>query len=194
MIAFQKLSVSLSSRVCQRSQFHRSQRSTDVQQLHDLQVEDVGVLRLDPLAQRRSTGAPSRLMRATAASAPSKTMFSVSCTFRLRLAQVVEHVREHARAVAVAHDEHVRRRRPRREVHDVRHPAGLLVAADDADGLGGNRLLRLVGGRADVMRAVDARQRDQASWKSAGRAAGSLAKTSRPTRSPLSRTAAASAA
>ena len=30
---------------------------------------------------------------------------------------------------------------------------------DDADGFGGNRFLRLIGGRADVMRADDVRQR-----------------------------------
>ena len=100
-------------------------------------------------------------MRATAASAPSKTMFSVSCTFRLSLAQVVEHMRQHARPVAVADHEHVRRRRSLGQIDDVGHPAGLLEPADDADGLGGDRLLRLIGRRADVVRAVDARQADE---------------------------------
>ena len=86
-------------------------------------------------------------------------MFSVSWTLRFACAQVVEDVREHARAIAVADDQHVRRRRARGQVDDVRDAAGLLVAADDADGLGGDRFLRLIGRGADVMRAVDAGQR-----------------------------------
>ena len=132
-------------------------------------------------------------MRATAASAPSKTMFSVSCTLRLAGA-VVEHVRQHAGAIAVPDDQHVRRGRARRKVHDVRHLAGFLVAADDPDRLGRDRFLRLVGRRADVVRAVDVRQRRSARPESRRSAdAGSLANTSRPTRSFLSRTAAASA-
>ena len=104
-------------------------------------------------------GAPSRLMRATAASAPSNTMFSVSCTLRLRrrrwlktCASTPGRSRCRTTSMCVAG---VRLR----QVDDVRHAAGLLVAADDADRLGGNRFLRLIGGRADVVRAVDAGQR-----------------------------------
>ena len=103
-------------------------------------------------------GAPSRLIRATAASASSKMMFSVSRT-------LIPSPRRAARRRG--------RGRPagsgggRRacaspgsagEVHDVRDAAGLLERPDDPDGLGRDRLLRLVGGRADVVRAVDAGQ------------------------------------
>ena len=48
--------------------------------------------------------------------------------------------------------------------------AGFLVAADDAHGLGGDRLLRLIGGRADVVRAVDAGQRHEIVGECPGRA------------------------
>ena len=121
-------------------------------------------------------------MLATAASAPSKMTFSVSCTLICR-PQLVEDVREHAGAIAVAHDQPVRRRRARREVHHVRHAAGLLKT-HDADRLGGDRLLRLVGRGADVVGAVDAGS------AAIGRAnvpvppAGSSGKTSSPTRMP----------
>ena len=74
---------------------------------------------------------------------------------------VIEHVRQHAGTVAVPDDQHVRRRRLLGQVDDVRHLAGVLVRGDDAHGLGGDGFLRLVGRRADVMRAVDARQRQQ---------------------------------
>ena len=74
-------------------------------------------------------------------------------------AQLVEHVRQHAGTIAVPHDQAVRRRRTRREIHDVRDPPGFRVDADDAHGFGGDGLLRLFGGRADVMRAVDVRER-----------------------------------
>ena len=90
-------------------------------------------------------GAPSRLMRATAASAPSNTMFSVSWTFRLSRRELREHVRQHAGAIAVTYHQHMRRRRSRGQVHDVRHPAGLLVAADDPHRFGRDRFLRLIG-------------------------------------------------
>ena len=105
-------------------------------------------------------------MRATAASAPSNTMFSVSCTLRFRARRQIEDVREHARPIAVAHDQHVRRRRPPREVDDVGHAAGLLERADDAHRFGGDRFLRLIGGRADVVRAVDAGQRRERASRS----------------------------
>ena len=112
------------------------------------------------------------------------------------LPQVVEHVGQHAGAIAMPHDQHVRRRRALREVDDVRHPAGLLVGADDADRLGGDGFLRLIGRRADVMRAVDARAARHELGRELGRwpTAGSLANTSSPARMPFSRTAAASAA
>ena len=69
-------------------------------------------------------------------------------------AQVLEDVGQDARPIAMADDQHVGRRRPPREVHDVRDLAGLLERADDADGLGRDRLLRLFRGRADVVGAV----------------------------------------
>ena len=101
------------------------------------------------------------LIRAIAASAPSNTMFSVSWTLMPLAAQVLEHVGEDARPVAMADDEHVGRRRPPGEVDDVRDPPRLLERADDADRLGGDRLLRLLGGRADVVRPVDPGQPEQ---------------------------------
>ena len=55
-------------------------------------------------------------------------MFSVSCTLRFGLAELIEDVRQHARAIAMAHDEHVGRRRAPREIDDVRHAARLLVS------------------------------------------------------------------
>ena len=88
-------------------------------------------------------------------------MFSVSCTFRLPCSQMIEHVGQHARAVAMSDDEHVRGRRASGQVDHVRHAPRLLVGLDDADGLGGDGLLRLIGGGADVVRAVDARQADE---------------------------------
>ena len=99
--------------------------------------------------------------------------------------QVLEDVREHAGTVAVTHDQQVRRRRPRREVHDVGHLAGVLERRDDADGLGGDGLLRLIGGRADVVRPVDVRQTDdRIARTSPAPPSGSPRKTSRPTRTP----------
>ena len=102
------------------------------------------------------------------------------------LAQVVEDVREHARAVAVAHDEHVRRRRPLRQVDDVRHLAGLLVAA----GRCGRSRRRSLPAPDRSRRRCDACRRRPAARRSRRlnspvAAAGSLANTSRPTRSPL---------
>ena len=111
-----------------------------------------------------------------------------------RGAQLVEDVRQHAGLVAVAHDEHVRGRRPRGEVHEVRHLPCRLKVRDDAHGLGGDGLLRLLGGRADVVRAVDVRQVEQRVAVLAVPADGSSRKTSRATRRPWSRTAASSAA
>ena len=130
--------------------------TTSTNSRYDLQVEDVACSSILMRSQSAADGAPSRLIRATAASAPSKTMFSVSCTLRLSTAQVVEDVREHAGSVTVTHDEHVRRRRAPREVDDVGHLPGLGVAADDPHRFGGNRLLRLVGRCADVVRSVHA--------------------------------------
>ena len=98
------------------------------------------------------------LMRATAASASSKITFSVSRTLIPRREQTLEDVREDTRPVPVANDEQVAGRRPRRQIDDVRNPPGLAERPDDADGLGGDRLLSLFRGRPDVVRAVDARQ------------------------------------
>ena len=63
-------------------------------------------------AMSASDGSASRLMRATAASAPSKMTFSVSCTLMWPVSQQVEHVGEHAGPIAVPDDQHVRGRRP----------------------------------------------------------------------------------
>ena len=78
---------------------------------------------------------------------------------QVRGAQPIEDVRQHAGLVAMPHDEHVRRRRLLGEVDDVRHAAGLEKRPDDAHGFRGDGFLRLIGGRADVMRADDVRQR-----------------------------------
>ena len=146
---------------------------------HNLQAEDVLAAAARSPAAASAGGSPSRLMRATAASAPSKITFSVSWTLRLPRAQVVEHVREHTRPVAVPHDQPVRGRRARRQVDDVRDLAGLRVDADDAHRLGGDRLLRLIGRRADVMRAVDVRQRRRSAARTTpAPPAGSSGKTS----------------
>ena len=72
------------------------------------------------------------------------------------LLQAVEDRGEDADAVVVAHRDEVGRERLLREVHDVRGAARLLVEADDADGLCGDGLLRLLGRGADVVGADDA--------------------------------------
>ena len=58
---------------------------------------------------------------------------------------MLEDMRENAGTVAVTHDEHVRRRRARREVDDIRHLAGVLVGHDDPHCLSSNGILRLIG-------------------------------------------------
>ena len=70
-------------------------------------------------------------------------------------------MREHAGAIAVPHDQHVRGRRSPGKVHDVGHLPGFLEAPDDPHGLCRNGFLRLVRGRADVVCAVDAWQPDE---------------------------------
>ena len=60
-------------------------------------------------------------------------------------AQVLEYMREHTGAIAMADHQHVRRRRLLRQVHHVRHLAGAFVGGDDADGFGGDGFLRLIG-------------------------------------------------
>ena len=126
----------------------------------ELEAEDVLVAAGDG-GERRSGGAPSMLIRATAASASSKMMFSVSRTLIPSAAKVLEDVGQDARPVLVADDEQVGRRRPAGEVDDVRDAPGLLERADDPDGLGGDRLLRLLGRGADVVGPVDAGQGEQ---------------------------------
>ena len=132
-------------------------------------------------------------MRATAAWAPVEDDVLGFLHVQMGVAQSFEHMREHAGLVAMPHDEHVRRRGLLRQVHDVGHPAGCDERPDDADRFGRNRLLRLIGGGADVMRADDVRQRQDRIVDAAFGAAGSFANTSRPTRSPLSLIACASA-
>ena len=100
---------------------------------------------------------------------------------------MVEDVREHARPIAMAHDQHVRRRRPRREVDDVGDPAGVLEAADDANGFGGDRLLRLICRRADVVRAVDVRRARPDRLRIAGRRGRLLGEDVEPDPQALSR-------
>src|SRR6185503_14087789 len=82
-------------------------------------------------------------MRATAAAAPSNTMFSISCT--LICSALIE----------MAHDEPVRGWRLARKVHDIRHLTSFFELFDDAHRLRGDRFLCLIGRRADVMRAVE---------------------------------------
>ncbi len=69
---------------------------------------------------------------------------------------MIEHVRKHPGTVAVPDDQHVRCRRARRQIHDVRHTSRPFVRADDPHRLIGDRLLRLGRGRADMMGPVGA--------------------------------------
>src|SRR3954466_6778884 len=96
---------------------------------HEMQVEDIGVATLNLFQQRfrRSAieiDARDRRLRA----------FEDHVLGFLRVdlagAQVLEDVREYTRAVEMADDEHVCRRRLLREVDDVRHLTGVLVAGD----------------------------------------------------------------
>jgi hypothetical protein len=57
---------------------------------------------------------------------------------------MLEHVREDTGAIAVAHDQHARRRRALRDVHRVGHLPGLLETSDDANRLSGDRFLGLL--------------------------------------------------
>ena len=66
-------------------------------------------------------------MRATAASAPSKTMFSVSCDVDPGVAQLREHVGEHAGLVPVPHDQQCVAGVWRARLTTFGHPPGLLV-------------------------------------------------------------------
>ena len=70
-------------------------------------------------------------------------------------ADLVHHVSEDADAVVMADDELPLRGRAGGEVDAVRDGAGFDVGLDDADGLLGDGRLRLFGGRADVVRAVE---------------------------------------
>ena len=70
-------------------------------------------------------------------------------------ADLVHDVSEHADAVVMADDELPLGGRAGGEVDAVRDGAGFDVGLDDADGLVGDGRLRLFGGRADVMRAVE---------------------------------------
>ena len=86
-----------------------------------------------------------------------------------RLAQALERMREHAWTVLVAHHQHVRGRRLPAQVHHVRHAPGAHVGLDDPHRLVRDRLLRLLGRGADVVRAVDAGQPDERVREFAGR-------------------------
>ena len=133
-----------------------------------MQIEDVAVPLLHLLQQRggrRAVEVDARDRRLGAFEDHVLGFLDVD----LAAAQVIEDVGQHAGTIAVADDEHVRRRRFLRQVHDVGHLAGVLVAADDAHRLGGDRFLRLIGRRADVMRAVDVLQRDDRIRELAGR-------------------------
>src|SRR5262245_65443296 len=55
------------------------------------------------------------------------------------------------------------------QIDDVRNLAGFFERADDANGLSGDSLLRLIGRSADVMRAVNVRQRYDLVVEVAGR-------------------------
>ena len=134
------------------------------------------------LLMERATTAPSRLMRATPPRAVEDDVLGL-LDVEVGLAQMIEDVREHAGRS--------RWRTTSMCVAGVRFARfttfgtrPVLVGADDAHRLGGDRLLRLVGRRADVMRAVDAGQRDRAVGEIARSRPGSFANTSRPTRRP----------
>ena len=73
----------------------------------------------------------------------------------VRLAKLFEHMRQHARPIAVPDDEHVRGRGPLRQIHDVRNSAGFEKGLDHPDRLGGDGVLCLIGRCPDVMRSDD---------------------------------------
>ena len=58
----------------------------------------------------------------------------------------------------MTHDELPLRRRARGQVHAIQHHAGPDKRLDDADGLIGNRFLRLLGRGANVVRAPEVGQ------------------------------------
>src|SRR6266511_315531 len=74
------------------------------------------------------------------------------------LADDAEDVREHADLVEVADDEPRARRRPPGDVHAARHLPRPHEGLDDPDRLAGDGVLRLLGRRTDVVRAVDTRE------------------------------------
>src|SRR5687767_7854819 len=105
-------------------------------ELHKLQIQYVAVLALDLVTQRQRRLAVEvdprhRRLR------PLEDDVLRLLHVQVALPQVVEHVGQHPRTIAVPHHEHVRGRRAAGEIDDVRHAAGLLVAADDAHRLRG---------------------------------------------------------
>ena len=91
-----------------------------------------------------------------------------------RLADGVEDVGEHAGPIEVSDRKQFGRGRGGGAVDAVGGLAGRVEDLDDADGLGGDRVLGLIGRGADVVRAVDAGQRDDGIRELAGRARGLL--------------------
>src|SRR5262249_32876577 len=98
-------------------------------ELDDLKVEHVGVLGLDAVAQR-SRGSSVEVDASNRGLCSFEDNVFGFLHVQVVAAQVAEHVREHAGAIAVPHDEHMSGRRPLRKVHDVGHLAGFLEAAD----------------------------------------------------------------
>ena len=82
--------------------------------------------------------------------------------------------------MTVPDDQHMRGGGSPSEVDDVGHPARLFVAANDADRFGRNRFLRLIGGGADVVRAVHVRHPDQGVREGAGGRGGFVRKDVEP--------------
>ncbi len=75
------------------------------------------------------------------------------------VAKLLEDMREHARLVAVTHDEHVRGRRCFARFTTFGTRPVSINGRDNPDRLGGDGFLRLIGRCADVMRSDDTGQR-----------------------------------
>ena len=113
-------------------------------QFHQLHAQHVLVARRDE-RQHRVAGPPVEVDAGHGGFGPGKNdvlgLLDVDgCGTKL-----VEDVRQHTGLVAVAHDEHVRGRRARRQVYRVGHLPTALEGRDDPDGLGGDGFLRLLG-------------------------------------------------
>jgi hypothetical protein len=124
----------------------------DFPQLH---ADDIRIARPDPLQRRRFRRAVQmnphqRGLRAVIDDALH--LFHVDVAAR----EHPEDVSQHAGPVPVSDRQHMRGRAASEPVDHIGHFARGLKGPDDTDDLMGDRDLRLLGGRADVVGAVDA--------------------------------------